>query len=86
MREKSKKVVIHTLVIESIKDDRVVFTTTVSSGTYIRQLSYDLLKSLGIESYLEKLTREKIGEFDLSKCCQITDFSSSKYLDKAVQI
>ena len=86
MREKSKKVVIHTLVVESINDDRVVFTTTVSSGTYIRQLSYDLLKSLGIESYLEKLTREKIGEFDLSRCCQITDFSSSKYLDKAVQI
>lgn len=46
------------------------------SGTYIRQLSYDILKELGVESYLEKLVRESVGQITLSGCVKsdlITD-------------
>jgi tRNA pseudouridine55 synthase len=73
MEKKSKKVTIYTLVIESVKDDMVTFTAKVSSGTYIRQLSYDIFKTLGIESYLESLTRTQIGDFSLEKCIEIED-------------
>lgn len=78
---KSKKVMIESLEIEQLKDNRVTFLAKVSSGTYIRQLSYDLFKSLGTESYLERLTRTAIGEYTLDKCVKIEDFSSLKWQD-----
>lgn len=84
MEKKSKLVTIHSLSIEKIEGELVTFMATVSSGTYIRQLSYDLFKSLGIESYLEKLTRTEIGYYNLGKCCEITDFSDLKWRDKAI--
>lgn len=84
MERKSKVVTIHKLDIEKIENDQVTFTATVSSGTYIRQLSYDIFKSLGIESYLEKLTRTEIGDYNLSRCCEISDFSDLKWQDKAL--
>jgi len=58
-----------------IENDKVEFVTTVSSGTYIRQLSYDIFKSLGIESYLESLTRTQIGDFTIEKCVAIEDMA-----------
>jgi tRNA pseudouridine55 synthase len=79
MEKKSKLVTIYKLEIEKIEDDKVTFVSTVSSGTYIRQLSYDIFKTLGIESYLEELTRTQIGEFDIDTCCEIDDFKSEKW-------
>ncbi len=79
MERKSKMVTIHSLNIDEIVDNKIIFTATVSSGTYIRQLSYDIFKSLGIESYLESLTRTQIGDYDLSKCAKIKDFISDNW-------
>ena len=76
MERKSKLVTIHNLVIEKVEGDTVTFTATVSSGTYIRQLSYDIFKSLGIESYLESLTRTRIGDFTLEQCVATEDMGA----------
>jgi tRNA pseudouridine55 synthase len=73
--KKSKLVTIYALSINKVADNRVTFTATVSSGTYIRQLSYDLFKSLRVESYLEALTRTRIGDFTLEKCVRIEDMA-----------
>jgi tRNA pseudouridine55 synthase len=86
MEKKSKLVMIHKLEIEKIEGALVTFVATVSSGTYIRQLSYDIFKSLGTESYLEKLTRTDIGDYHAEQCCQIADFIDLKWQDKAVQL
>ncbi len=75
LEQKSKMVTIYSLDIEKVEMSYVTFTAEVSSGTYIRQLSYDIFKSIGVESYLESLTRTEIGEYNLDKCCQIKDFS-----------
>lgn len=92
MESKSKMVHIFSIedirIIESkglIHPTMVEMTVTCSAGTYIRQLSFDILKSLGIMSYLESLTRTKIGEYTLDKCCQIEDFSSLKWQDLPAQ-
>lgn len=69
---KSKKVTIYSLEINDIRDDEVEFTVACSSGTYIRQLSYDLLKSLGIESYLVRLIREKVGNVGQEQCLSLS--------------
>lgn len=76
MDKKSKKVMIYKLEIEKIDGEMITFTSTVSSGTYIRQLSYDIFKSLGIGSYLENLTRTKIGDYSIEDCKKIEDFKN----------
>lgn len=79
MEKKSKLVTIYKLEIEKIEKDQITFVATVSSGTYIRQLSYDIFKTLGIESYLEELTRTQIGEYGIDSCIRIEDFNSVKW-------
>jgi tRNA pseudouridine55 synthase len=65
---KTKKVVIHQLNVLEVGESSVVLRSTVSSGTYIRQLSYDLFKSIGVESYLTTLVRESVGDFTKKDC------------------
>lgn len=86
MEKKSKKVTIHKLEIEKVEGEVVSFTSTVSSGTYVRQLSYDLFQTLGIDSYLEKLTRTAIGKFKVDDCVKLEDFNSPKWQDKVVPL
>lgn len=76
MDKKSKMVTIYKLEIEKIDGEMVTFTSTVSSGTYIRQLSYDIFRSMGIDSYLENLTRTKIGDYSMEECKNIEDFKN----------
>lgn len=76
MDKKSKLVTIYKLEIEKIEGEKVTFVATVSSGTYIRQLSYDIFKSLGVESYLEELTRVRIGDYEREDCVKIEDFKN----------
>lgn len=86
MEKKSKMVTIYSLNIEKIESDKVTFVTTVSSGTYIRQLSYDIFNSLGVESYLDALTRTVIGDFKIEQSGKIEDFNSSKWQDMVVPL
>lgn len=87
---KTKEVSIYKLEITHFSqlNERTVveLDTTVSSGTYIRQLSYDLFKSLGCESYLDKLTRTAIGDFSLQKCIKLADLDQEDWRDKVRQI
>lgn len=76
MEAKSKQVNIYSIEIEKIENDTVTFVTRVSSGTYIRQLSYDIFKSMGIESYLSALTRTQIGDYKLEGCAKIEEFKN----------
>lgn len=80
--KKFKPVEIYSLKITSVSEDSVGFITKVSSGTYIRQLSYDILSKLGIESYLDKLTRTEIGDFSIEKCAKLEDFMTGAWQDK----
>lgn len=87
---KSKLVTIYSL--NNVRFDGSNHRTTVSfeaivgSGTYIRQLSYDIFKKLGVESYLEKLTRTKIGDFSIEKCVKVEEFMSDSWQDKLMPL
>lgn len=80
--KKTKRVKVYELRITNYAEQKVTFETTVSSGTYIRQLSYDLFKSLGIESYLESLVRVRIGDFAMDDCAQIAEFTTEEWQGK----
>lgn len=93
MGKKSKMVTIYSITgIQILKSNgsnhrtKVVFEAEVSSGTYIRQLSYDLFKLLGIESYLDQLVRIKIGDFSKEKCCEISDLHTEAWKDKVLPV
>lgn len=79
---KTKLVEVYSLQITSVSESRVEFITKVSAGTYIRQLSYDIFNKLGIDSYLAKLTRMKIGYFSIANCARVSDFDNESWKDK----
>lgn len=80
--KKTKKVTIYELEIRKQELGKVTFEARVSSGTYIRQLSYDIFKLLGIESYLESLVRVRIGDFAMDDCAQIAEFTTEEWQGK----
>jgi len=80
--EKKKKVTVYSIKVVRANNDEVEMLVGCSSGTYIRQLSYDIMKELEIESYLESLRREAIGEITLEICTK-SDLIDS--LDKVEQ-
>lgn len=80
--KKTKRVKVSELRITNYAEQKVTFEATVSSGTYIRQLSYDLFKSLGVESYLESLQRTRIGDFSIDSCARIAEFTTGEWRDK----
>ena len=49
------------------ENDTLVFSATVSKGTYIRVLGEDLAEKLGTLGYLASLERTKVGEVDLAQ-------------------
>ncbi len=98
MESKSKKVTIYSIENIQIKKSNssnlpaqsgyrtsVEMTVTCSAGTYSRQLSYDIFKTLGIESYLESLTRTQIGDYKIDDCVKIDSFTSLEWQDLPAQ-
>lgn len=72
---KSKVVQIDSISVQSYRSlDQsalVEMRVVCGSGTYIRQLSYDIFRSLGIESYLETLVREAVGDIKIDDCLRL---------------
>ena len=52
----------HEIVFEKLEGENLSFSTTVSSGTYIRSLFEDIAKSLNSCGHLIELRRIAIGE------------------------
>lgn len=82
-----RKVTIYS--IENIKYEypKLSFTTTVSSGTYIRSLAQDIGEKLGVGAYLSDLRRLSVGEFNIRGAASLEnlDFNTiSTYLKQGL--
>lgn len=77
-----KKVKIKNLVIDDIdlKNDRVSFSSEVSSGTYIRSLVMDIGYEIGCGAVTEKLRRTKIGDFSIENAIMSEEISREKII------
>lgn len=62
---KSKPVTVYEFKITAYKYPLVQLEIACSSGTYIRQLTYDLFRKMGIDSFLFSLRRTQIGDYHL---------------------
>jgi len=71
--EKTKIVTVYSIEVLGLTDDEAEMRVMCSSGTYIRQLSSDVFQTLGIDSYLENLTREAVGKIGQKDCAQLNE-------------
>lgn len=60
-----RQVVVNDIKIINYKYPRLTLETSVSSGTYIRSLAFDLGQILGTGAYLENLRRLSVGKFSV---------------------
>lgn len=59
------EVEIISLETDIIDKDMLGFRTVTSSGTYLRSLAHDIGTAAGTGAFLQELTRETVGEFEL---------------------
>ncbi|MBQ7797723.1 MAG: tRNA pseudouridine(55) synthase TruB [Clostridia bacterium] len=81
---KPSKVTIHELKILSYNNNVLILEITCGAGTYIRSLGRDIATELGTLATMTKLTRTKLGTWDIGDCIDIKDntneFIQSKLL------
>jgi tRNA pseudouridine55 synthase len=79
-----RKIEIFSLHLIEYKDGVVVFTCTVSRGTYIRVLGEDIAEKLGTVGYLLSLRRLSVGVFDLAHAHKLADLAEKDLIDPTV--
>lgn len=73
---KKRNVNVNSFEIVRIELPEVDFKITCSKGTYIRSIAHDFGKSLDNGAHLSKLTRTKIGTFQLEDAIELQDFEN----------
>ena len=79
---KPRPVIIYNLKTASYDYPKVLFTTRVSSGTYIRSLVKDIGDKLGVGAYMSGLTRTRIGPFYLIDSLQLEALTVSQITNR----
>jgi tRNA pseudouridine55 synthase len=79
---KKKLVKINSIELIAYKFPLVTLRASCSSGTYIRQLTFDIFQKLGYDSFLFSLKREQIGEVTLVQACELEAFDSGAWESK----
>ena len=70
-----RDVEIFELQLVGFQGDVVELNVTCGSGTYLRSLGRDIARRLGTESVMSKLTRTRIGPFELRDAVEIEDLN-----------
>lgn len=73
---KKRKVRVSSFEINRIELPEVDFKISCSKGTYIRSIAHDFGKSLDNGAHLSKLTRTKIGAFQLEDAIDLDTFEN----------
>lgn len=76
---KFKEVTINDITIEQYKNPLVSIKVSCGSGTYIRQLAYDIFKEIHVESFLWQLERTRVGEIGIPDCALIEDLQNDTW-------
>ncbi len=75
IERKERDAFIDELAIERINDRKYSLKATVSSGTYIRTLIYDIANALNEKAVMSKLIRTGIDNIDISKAISFEDLN-----------
>lgn len=77
VERKARKVNIFDISLLSYEDNKIIFSCTVSKGTYIRTLGEDIAEKLNTVGYLTALRRSKIDKYNLEKSKTIDNVNDS---------
>lgn len=69
---------IYSIILKKYEYPDVEFTAEVSSGTYIRSLTEDIGKELGVGAYMPALRRTKIGRFVIEDAVTMDGLTAEK--------
>lgn len=69
---KPRKCVVSSIHLVSYEKGEIVFTASVSKGTYIRTLGEDIAKKLGTLGYLSSLRRLSMGKMMVDKAIRVS--------------
>jgi tRNA pseudouridine55 synthase len=81
VERKTRSIEVYSLNLVELKKDAIVFTCSVSRGTYIRVLGADIARKLGTIGYLTSLRRVSIGGLLVAKAKKLADVSEDDFLD-----
>lgn len=81
-----RKVNIYSLELLDFKDNKILFKTSVSKGTYIRSLIEDICLKLNTIGTMSSLERTKQGNFDIAECFNLDEVTSKTPLLKIEDI
>jgi tRNA pseudouridine55 synthase len=70
---KPRTVKIDKFELKQLKSNTAVFRIVCSKGTYIRSLAKDFSEKLGTVGFLRKLTRTRIGPFDIKDSLKLKE-------------
>jgi tRNA pseudouridine55 synthase len=84
IERKSRSIEVYSLNLISYQEGAIVFTCTVSRGTYIRVLGEDIAKALGTSGYLTSLRRLSIGSFTLEGAKTLAGITEADVLDPTI--
>jgi len=82
----SRQIEVFSINLVKFEKDVIVFSCTVSRGTYIRVIGADLAERLGTVGYLTSLRRLSIGPFLLANAKKISEAKETDLLDPTVCI
>jgi len=86
VERKPRAVEVFSLNLISFGLGTLVFTCTVSRGTYIRVLGEDIAKVLGTSGYLTSLRRLSIGDFLVEQAKPLSAIADADVLDPTIFI
>jgi tRNA pseudouridine55 synthase len=81
-----RPVYIYNSELSSYEYPYVIFTTHVSSGTYIRTLVEDLGEALGVGAYMSALRRTRVGIYQIKDAVGVTELDTDGLLRELKQI
>jgi tRNA pseudouridine55 synthase len=86
VERKPRAIEIFSLNLISFDQGTILFTCTVSRGTYIRVLGEDIAKALGTVGYLTSLRRLSIGDFLIEGAKPLSAIADADVLDPTIFI
>lgn len=84
VRLEPRPVEIRRLEVERVDLPRVWFSVECSKGTYVRTLSSDLGKSLGVGGCLESLRRLAVGRFEVAAAKPLAELNTKEIIMQAL--
>ena len=71
----AREICIRKIELGDLSLPQISFTTTVSSGTYIRSLAHDIGQKIGCGAYLADLKRSSIGSVSIDQALTVEELS-----------